>query len=103
MIITQAPANELAQRYRRLKPTPKLLMRLKSLLYFASEPPAFLECVRRVHNRAPSNEAWTQSLATTFVNGGYKMSALVQAVVSSRAYRASNNFTSTEWRKEMGQ
>ena len=68
MIITQAPANELAQRYRRLKPTPKLLMRLKSLLYFASEPPAFLECVRRVHNRAPSNEAWTQSLISAHLN-----------------------------------
>ena len=46
---------------------------------------------------------WKQSLADGFVNGGYKMSVLVQAILSSDAYRASNNFTSTQWRKEMGQ
>ena len=46
---------------------------------------------------------WKQGLADAFTNGGYKMSVLVQAVLSSNAYRASNNFTSTQWRKEMGQ
>jgi hypothetical protein len=44
-----------------------------------------------------------QSLATALVQNGYQMSALVRAVVSSNDYRASNNFTSTQWRKEMGQ
>ncbi len=44
-----------------------------------------------------------ESLAATFVQGGYKMGALVQAVVTSPHYAAANNFTSTQWRKEMGQ
>jgi hypothetical protein len=47
--------------------------------------------------------AFKQSVAEAFVKSGYKMSAVVQAVLSSSRYRASNNWTSTVWRKEMGQ
>jgi hypothetical protein len=49
------------------------------------------------------DDGFKQQLAATFVQGGYKMSPLVQAVVTSNHYKGANNFTSTEWRKEMGQ
>jgi hypothetical protein len=44
-----------------------------------------------------------EALTTAFVQGGYKMSPLVQAVVTSNHYIGANNFTSAAWRKEMGQ
>jgi hypothetical protein len=47
--------------------------------------------------------AFQESLAQAFVAGNYKMSALVTAVVKSDRYRASNNWTSTEWREAGGQ
>jgi hypothetical protein len=51
----------------------------------------------------PDDAGFKEALAATFVQGGYKMSALVQAVVTSPHYASANNFTSTQWRKENGQ
>src|SRR5262249_37608397 len=47
--------------------------------------------------------AWRQSLADAFVKGNYRMSALVKALGASGRYRASNNLTSTVWRKDSSQ
>lgn len=49
------------------------------------------------------DSGFKQALTTTFVQGGYKMSALVQAIVTSNHYKGANNLTSAAWRKEMGQ
>jgi hypothetical protein len=40
------------------------------------------------------DDALKQSLADTFVSGGYKMSNLVRALVTSSAYARSNNLNS---------
>jgi hypothetical protein len=43
-----------------------------------------------------------QELATQFSAGGFKMRALVRAIVKADAYRKANNLTSTAWREEGG-
>jgi hypothetical protein len=50
----------------------------------------------------PDDDALMQSLETAFTSSGFKMKALVRALVTSNAYRTENNFSSTEWRKETG-
>lgn len=40
---------------------------------------------------APEDDAWKLSLVKTFVDGGYRMKALVRAIVTSQRYRAGND------------
>ena len=40
---------------------------------------------------APEDDAWKQQLAKTFVDGGYRMRALVKAIVTSPRYRDAND------------
>jgi hypothetical protein len=40
---------------------------------------------------APEDEAWKNQLATVFVDGGYRMKALVRAILKSPRYRAGND------------
>jgi hypothetical protein len=60
--------------------------------------PSFAPCV--VRNVAQSllgrpmtseDATWTTGLEKTFVDGGYRMRALVRAIVTSRAYRDAND------------
>jgi hypothetical protein len=72
--------------------------------------PEFPRCVAQnvasamLGRRLTADDAgFQESLAQAFVQGGYKMSELVKALVASSRYRASNNWTSTQWRKEQSQ
>lgn len=51
----------------------------------------------------PDDAGFREDLAQAFVTGGYKMSVLVDAVLKSSRYRASNNWTSTHIRNEVSQ
>ena len=50
----------------------------------------------------PDDQVLKQALAVTLANGGYRMKALVKALVVSEAYKKANNLTSTAWRTEGG-
>jgi hypothetical protein len=67
--------------------------------------PEFAQCaVQRVtssflgRQTTPDDDALMTSLTDTFVGSGYRMKALVRAIVHSDAYRRSNNLGSTTWR-----
>ncbi len=67
--------------------------------------PEFAQCaVQRVTSSflgratTPDDDALLTSLTSTFVGSGYRMKALVRAIVRSDAYRRSNNLGSTTWR-----
>jgi hypothetical protein len=67
--------------------------------------PEFAQCaVQRVtssflgRQTTPDDEALLSSLTDAFVGSGYRMKALVRAIVHSYAYRRSNNLGSTTWR-----
>lgn len=49
------------------------------------------------------DEALKSTLADTFAKNGYKMTALVRALLLSDAYAAANNLSSTKWREEGAQ
>jgi hypothetical protein len=40
---------------------------------------------------APEDDAWKTSLVNVFVDGGYRMKALVRAIVRSPRYRDAND------------
>ncbi len=50
----------------------------------------------------PDDDAYKQTLAKTFADGGFKMKALVRAVVKSDAYRTANDLSATTWREQGG-
>lgn len=67
--------------------------------------PEFAQCaVQRVtssflgRQTTPDDEPLLSALTRTFVGAGYRMKALVRAIVRSDAYRKSNNLGSTTWR-----
>ncbi len=67
--------------------------------------PEFAQCaVQRVtssflgRQTTPDDDALLTSLTSTFVGSGYRMKALVRAIVHSDEYRRSNNLGSTTWR-----
>ncbi len=49
------------------------------------------------------DEAVKANLAKAFADSGFKMSALINALVLTDAYAAANNLSSTKWREEAGQ
>jgi hypothetical protein len=51
----------------------------------------------------PDDQVLQQALAQVLANGGYKMKAMVKALVISDAYKKANNLSSTAWRQEVGQ
>lgn len=50
----------------------------------------------------PSDDALKTALAKAFRDGGYKMSALVRALVKSDAYKKGNNLSADAWRAAEG-
>lgn len=67
--------------------------------------PEFARCVVRTVGDAlmpgqlgEGDETLTASLAKTFVENGYRVRPLLRAIVTSEAYRTSNNLTSERWR-----
>jgi hypothetical protein len=67
--------------------------------------PEFAQCaVQRVTSSflgrpvTPDDDALVESLTVTFVRSGFRMKALVRGILSSDAYRRSNNLSSTTWR-----
>jgi hypothetical protein len=67
--------------------------------------PEFAACaVQRVTSSflgratTPDDDPLLASLATTFTSSGYRMKALVKAIVRSDAYRRANDLGSTTWR-----
>jgi hypothetical protein len=67
--------------------------------------PEFAQCaVQRVTSSflgravTADDDALMQTLTAEFTKGGYRMRALVRAIVRSDAYRKSNNLSSTTWR-----
>jgi len=67
--------------------------------------PEFAQCtVQRVtssflgRSTTADDDALLQTLTAAFTKGGYRMRALVGAIIRSDAYRKSNNLSSTTWR-----
>ncbi len=70
--------------------------------------PEFAPCaVQRVTSSflgrptTPDDDALLASLTDAFVGSGYRMKALVRAIVHSDEYRRSNNLGSTTWRGDV--
>jgi hypothetical protein len=71
--------------------------------------PEFAQCaVQRVTSSflgrptTPDDEALLGSLTSQFVRSGYRMRALVRAIVGSPQYRTSNDLSSESWRSQGG-
>jgi hypothetical protein len=71
------------------------------LAHEVASAPEFAPCV--VQNVAqsllgrtlePDDDAWKTQLVKTFVDGGYRMRALVRAILTSPRYRAGNDTAS---------
>jgi hypothetical protein len=67
--------------------------------------PEFAQCaVQRVTSSflgrptTPDDDAMLAALTDAFVRSGYRMRALVKAIVHTDAYRKANNLSSTTWR-----
>jgi hypothetical protein len=58
-IRTQPSSGELLERYARLPPGPKLVLRLKSLVFLPVGKTEFLECLTRGGLRMPDGKAWS--------------------------------------------
>jgi hypothetical protein len=58
-IRTQPSSAELLERYARLPPGPKLVLRLKSLVFLPAGKTEFLECLTRGGLRMPDGKAWS--------------------------------------------
>jgi hypothetical protein len=68
------------------------------LAYDLTSAPEFAPCVvqnvaQSLLGRAlvPEDDAWKNQLVKLFVDGGYRMKALVRAIVKSPHYRAGND------------
>ena len=58
-IPARSSAADLWDRYANLEPAPKLLLRLKSLIFLPVGKTDFLECVSRTHVPSPDGKAWS--------------------------------------------
>ena len=65
---TKAPVPVLLERYQRLPPGPKLLLRLKSLLFSQTTRSEFIDCLKAAAPRTPDRKAWTAAAAQTMLD-----------------------------------
>ena len=72
-IRTQPSSGELLERYTELPPGPRLVLRLKSLVFLPAGKTEFLQCLTRGGLRMPDGKAWSSrsviSCSTSFLAG----------------------------------
>ncbi len=67
-IQTRPAAADLLDRYARLRPGPKLILHLKSLIFLPTGKTEFLQCLARTRLRSPDGRAWASHSANAALN-----------------------------------